>query len=178
VRQNGHLVEKDVLMKEVWPNELVEKGNLAQHIFLLRKALSEAAGSPKYIETVPRRVFRFVAAMIEAEEPDDDKGIDTLAVLPFFNASKYLNMEYLSDGITESIMNSLSILPQLKVIASSTVFRYKGVNVDPREVGRALGVRAVLMGRVQKLGERLVISAELVDVRDGSRIWGDQYHRK
>jgi TolB-like protein/TolA-binding protein len=109
---------------------------------------------------------------------DDDKGIDSLAVLPFFNGSNDLHMEYLSDGITESIMNSLSVLPQLKVIARSTVFRYKGMAVDPREVGRALGVRAVMMGRVQQRGERLVINAELVNVRDGSRIWGDQYHRK
>ncbi|PYT04692.1 MAG: hypothetical protein DMF60_14480 [Acidobacteria bacterium] len=178
VRKNGHLVEKDVLMKEVWPDEYVEKGNLAQHIFLLRKALGETIGGPSYIETVPRRGYRFVANMIEPENEDDNKGIDSLAVLPFFNVSDDLNMEYLSDGITEAIMNSLSLLPQLKVIARSTVFRYKGVDVDPREAGRALGVRAVMMGRVQQLGERLVISAELVNARDGSRIWGDQYHRK
>ena len=178
VRKNGHLVEKDVLMKEVWPDEYVEKGNLAQHIFLLRKALGETIGGPSYIETVPRRGYRFVANMIEPENEDDNKGIDSLAVLPFFNVSDELNMEYLSDGITEAIMNSLSLLPQLKVIARSTVFRYKGVDVDPREAGRALGVRAVMMGRVQQLGERLVISAELVNARDGSRIWGDQYHRK
>ena len=74
--------------------------------------------------------------MIEPDDTDDDNGIDSLAVLPFFNASNDLNMEYLSDGITESVMNSLSLLPQLKVIARSTVFRYKGVAVDPREVGR------------------------------------------
>jgi TolB-like protein/Tfp pilus assembly protein PilF len=179
VQKNGHLVEKDVLMKEVWPDEYVEEGNLAQQIFLLRRALGETLESPKYIETVPRRGYRFVAKVTgPEEEEDDDKGIDSLAVLPFFNGSDDLHMEYLSDGITESIMNSLSLLPQLKVIARSTVFRYKGMAVDPREVGRALGVRAVMMGRVQQLGERLVINAELVDVRDGSRIWGDQYHRK
>lgn len=178
VRRNGHLVEKNVLMKEIWPDEYVEEGNLAQHIFLLRRALGESIESPRYIETIPRRGYRFVAKLIDLDDEDDDKGIDSLAVLPFFNASNDLNMEYLSDGITESIMNSLSVLPQLRVIARSTVFRYKAVNVDPREVGRALGVRAVMMGRVQQVGERLVISAELINVRYGSRIWGDQYHRK
>jgi len=178
VRRNGHVVEKDVLMKEVWPDEYVEEGNLAQHIFMLRKALGESTESPGYIETVPRRGYRFVAALNEVEDEDHDKGIDSLAVLPFFNASDDPNMEYLSDGITESIMNSLSHLPQLKVMARSTVFRHKGPDVDPREVGHNLGVRAVMMGRVQQLGDHLVISAELVDVQDGSRIWGDQYHRR
>jgi TolB-like protein/Tfp pilus assembly protein PilF len=86
-------------------------------------------------------------------------------------------MEYLSDGITESILNGLSHLPQLKVTARSTVFRYKGAGIDPREAGHSLGVRTVMMGIVQQLGEHLVISAELVDVEDGSRIWG-KYHRR
>jgi TolB-like protein/Tfp pilus assembly protein PilF len=178
VRNNGHVVEKDVLMNEVWPDEYVEEGNLAQHIFTLRRALGESTENPRYIETVPRRGYRFVAKMIEPQTEAHDEGINSLAVLPFVNASNDPNMEYLSDGITESIMNSLSHLPQLKVMARSTVFRYKGAGIDPREAGHSLGVRAVMMGIVQQLGEQLVISAELVDVEDGSRIWGEQYHRK
>jgi len=181
VRNNGHVVEKDVLMNEVWPDEYVEEGNLAQHIFMLRRALGESTENPRYIETVPRRGYRFVAKMIEPQKEAHeahDEGINSLAVLPFINASNDPNMEYLSDGITESIMNSLSRLPQLKVMARSTVFRYKGAGIDPREAGHSLGVRAVIMGIVQQLGEQLVISAELVDVEDGSLIWGEQYHRK
>jgi adenylate cyclase len=177
VRNNGHLVEKEVLMNEVWPDEYVEEGNLAQHIFILRRALGESTGNTRYIETVPRRGYRFVAKMIEAEEEADDKGIVSLAVLPFVNASNDPNMEYLSDGITESIMNGLSHLPQLKVTARSTVFRYKGAGIDPREAGHSLGVRTVMMGVVQQLGEQLVISAELVDVEDGSQIWSE-HNRK
>jgi TolB-like protein/Flp pilus assembly protein TadD len=177
VRNNGHVVEKDVLMREVWPDEYVEEGNLAQHIFILRKALGESTDNPKYIETVPRRGYRFVAKMIEPEEKTDDKEIVSLAVLPFVNASDDPNLEYLSDGITESIMNGLSHLPHLKVTSRSTVFRYKGAGIDPREAGHSLGVRTVMMGIVQPLGEHLVISAELVDVEDGSRIWGE-YHRR
>jgi TolB-like protein/Tfp pilus assembly protein PilF len=177
VRQCGHVVEKDVLMKEVWPDEYVEEGNLAQHIFILRKALGESTEGPRYIETIPRRGYRFVAKLKEREDAQSNRSVESLAVLPFFNASNDPNMEYLSDGITESIMNSLSRFPQLKVMARSTVFRYRGVGIDPREVGHTLGVRAVMMGRVQQLGDHLVISAELVDVIDGSQIWGDQYHR-
>lgn len=177
VRNNGHVVEKDALMNEVWPDNYVEEGNLAQHIFILRRALGESTENAKYIETVPRRGYRFVAKMIEPGEDADDKGIVSLAVLPFVNASNDPNMEYLSDGITESIMNGLSHLPQLKVTARSTVFRYKGTGIDPREAGHSLGVRTVMMGVVQQLGEHLLISAELVDVEDGSRIWRESHKR-
>lgn len=107
-----------------------------------------------------------------------DDPIDSLAVLPLVNASQDPNAEYLSDGITESIINSLSQLPQLRVMARSTVFRYKGQEVDPIEVGNALDVRAVMLGRVLQLGEQLVIKAELVDVADGSHLWGAQYNRQ
>ena len=178
VRNNGRVVEKEVLMDEVWPDEYVEEGNLAQHIFILRRALGESTENPNYIETVPRRGYRFVAKMIEPGEKTDDKGIDSLAVLPFVNASNDPNMEYLSDGITEGVMHSLSGLPQLKVMARSTVFRYKGAGIDPQEAGHRLGVRAVMVGIVQQIGEHLVIRTELVDVEDGSRIWGEQYQRK
>lgn len=178
VRRSGHVVEKDVLMKEVWPDEDVEEGNLAQHVSTLRKALGGRSEGHEHIETLPRRGYRFVAALKEVENGVEGNEIDSLAVLPFLNASNDPNMEYLSDGIAESIMNSLSNLPQLKVMARSTVFRYKGPDIDAREVGRILGVRAVMVGRVQQLGGHLVISAELVDLRDGSRIWGDQYHRR
>src|SRR6266850_2409791 len=86
VRSSGHLVEKDVLMNEVWPDEDVEEGNLAQHIFMLRKALGESTESPRYIETVPRRGYRFVAEIIEREhEVRHKEWIDSLAVLPFLN---------------------------------------------------------------------------------------------
>jgi len=103
--------------------------------------------------------------------------IDSLAILPLANASADPNAEYLSDGITESIINNLSQLPQLRVMARSTVFRYKGKEVEARQVGRELSVRAVLMGRVLAIGDQLVIGAELVDTRDGSQLWGEQYNR-
>src|SRR6185295_8961450 len=173
----GHLVEKDVLMREVWPDEFVEEANLAQHIFMLRKALGESPNGPKYIETVPRRGYRFVA---EITHPTliDNHVINSLAILPFSNGSSDPEMQYLSDGITESVINSLSHLPQLRVMARSTVFRYQGADIQPQEIGQSLGVRAVMLGRVQQIGTQLVISVELVDSSDGARIWGDQYRRK
>ncbi|MDQ3818047.1 MAG: tetratricopeptide repeat protein, partial [Acidobacteriota bacterium] len=104
------------------------------------------------------------------------RAINSLAVLPFVNDGADPNAEYLSDGITESIIDSLSQLPKLRVMARSTVFRYKGREVDPQEVGRELNVQAVLAGRVQQQGGRLRIKVELVDVSDGSRLWGEQYN--
>jgi serine/threonine protein kinase/tetratricopeptide (TPR) repeat protein len=104
--------------------------------------------------------------------------IDSVAVLPFVNASADPNAEYLSDGITESLINSLSSLPHLKVMSRDSAFIYKGKDTDARTVGQALGVRAVLKGRVIQRGDDLQISAELVDGRDDSHIWGQQYSRK
>ncbi len=106
------------------------------------------------------------------------KTINSVAVLPFVNGSQNPNAEYLSDGLTESIISSLSQLPNLKVMSRSAVFRYKGQNVDPQEIGRRLGVGAVLTGTVDQIGDSLVIKTELIDVSDGSQLWGEQYNRK
>lgn len=106
------------------------------------------------------------------------KAIDSLAILPLMNAGEDQETEYLADGITESIINNLSQLPKLRVMARSTVFRYKGKPVDPQRVGQELGVRATLSGRVLQRGNLMIIRAELVDANDGSHLWGEQYSRK
>jgi RHS repeat-associated protein len=106
------------------------------------------------------------------------QSIDSLAVLPFVNVGGSPDAEYLSDGIAESLMDSLSELPNLKVMSHSAVFRYKGKEADPRAAGRELGVRAVLQGRITQRGDTLSVSAELVDVADNSHLWGEQYNRK
>jgi eukaryotic-like serine/threonine-protein kinase len=106
------------------------------------------------------------------------KIIDSLAVLPFENASRDPEHEYLSDGIAGSLINILATLPKLRVMAQSTVFRYKGRGIDPQDVGRELKVRAVLTGRIMQSGRSLRIGTELVDVATGSQLWGAQYDRK
>jgi TolB-like protein len=106
------------------------------------------------------------------------EAINSLAVLPFVNGSGDPNMEYLGDGISESLINSLSQLPNLKVISRDSAFSYKGNQVDAKTVGDALGVRAVFKGSVVQVGNSLAISAELIDARDDSHIWGEQYNRK
>src|SRR5215469_10582410 len=102
----------------------------------------------------------------------------SVAVLPFDNQNRDPNSDYLSDGITESIIHSLSQLSQLRVMARGTVFQYKGKEVDPRKVGRDLGVGAVVMGRLLQQGDNLTIQTELVNVSDGTELWGQRYNRK
>lgn len=192
VRNSGHLLEKDDLIRMLWPDSFVEEGSLSNNIFLLRKALGE---DPAFIETVPRRGYRFVGGVrqfpgattttlpekgLEASASGSaslvakarwpwrsraalgivaaallaslaalgwfyrgaglgGETIDSVAVLPFVNASADPNTEYLSDGITESLINSLSQLPHLKVMSRDASFRYKGKETDAQTVGRDLG---------------------------------------
>ncbi|HEX9983599.1 MAG TPA: protein kinase [Thermoanaerobaculia bacterium] len=110
--------------------------------------------------------------------PRRSKSIDSIAVLPLRNATNDPNAEYLSDGITEAIINKLSQLPKLKVMARSTVFRYKNRDADAQQVGRELRVRAVFTGRLAQLGDRFLINVELVDAADGSQLWGETYNRE
>jgi serine/threonine-protein kinase len=110
--------------------------------------------------------------------PRVSKTIGSIAVLPFENVSRDPENDYLSDGITGSLINNLATVPKLRVMAQSTVFRYKGREIDPQAVGRELNVRAVLTGRMMQSGGSLRIGTELVDVATGSQLWGAQFDRK
>lgn len=259
VQNSGHMLGKDELLKAVWPDSFVEEGNLTRNISTLRAALGENPNDHQYIETVPKRGYRFIAGVRELEdesaelpvaettghdvseeeglrsqgsieafhEPEIRSGdvprsawspeyifseiknhtrtaalalatvviagaavvyffyfakgsetIDSVAVMPFVNVNNDPNTEYLSDGISDSIINSLSQLPNLKVMSLSSTLRYKGRQTDPQAVGRELNVRAVLIGRLMQRGDGLSISTELVDVHDNRRLWGAQYNRK
>ena len=104
--------------------------------------------------------------------------IDSIAVLPFINESNNPDAEYLSDGISWSLSNSLSQLPQLKVISQSSTLQYKGKEIDPQEVANTLGVQAIVTGRIVRLGDNLEIRVELVEARQKIKLWGEQYNRK
>jgi len=104
--------------------------------------------------------------------------IDSVAVLPLANATSNSEMDYLADGITEGVINHLSRLPGLRVMARSTVFRYRGAQQDPLQIGRDLKVGAVIVGRLVQHGDTLNVETEMVDVSNGSQIWGEQYQRK
>jgi len=192
----GQLIEKDELMKEIWPDTIVEENNITVSMSVLRKILGEERFGREFIETVPRRGYRFVAEVKEIplspvktgigagtiepashELSEAESPIDSLAVLPVRGDSDDQNIEYLSDGITEAIINTLSQIPKLRVLARSTVFRFKAKDVDPHEVGKLLNVRAVTLIRVTHWADKLIIRSEMVRVSDGTQIWGQQYHR-
>ena len=133
-----------------------------------RKALAVAAGAVLLI------IALGIYFYLSRSRPT---AINSLAVLPFANASNDPGTEYLSDGITESLINSLSQLPALKVRSRNSVFHYKGQEADPQRVGRDLDVRAVLTGRVEHRGDQIAINVELIDTKDDSHLWGERYMR-
>ena len=131
-----------------------------------------------HLRSIPGATGPAPAAMVSGAPLGPGRAVDSIAVLPFANASRDPDTEYLSDGITESIINSLSQIGQLRVTPRSTAFRYKGQDRDPQAVGRELNVRMVLTGRLIQRGETLVVATELVDVIEGSQLWGERYNRK
>jgi DNA-binding winged helix-turn-helix (wHTH) protein/TolB-like protein/Flp pilus assembly protein TadD len=249
VESRGHIVEKDDLMRRVWPNTFVEEGNLTQNVSLLRKALGETASGPQFIETVPRRGYRFVAEVDESHNGDELRqtaltinptaseelipdtppvvtsvahpsflaranrrvpallisllavvliviavtyfggrgradeavaanAIQSIAILPFVDDSAGTDAEYLDEEIAESLVNSLSKLPKLRVVPRSVMVNYRGQKVDPRKVGEELNVRAIVTGRVHRHGDTISIQADLIDLESVSQIWGQHYDRR
>lgn len=199
VENSGRLVEKETLINAIWPDTAIGESTLSQNIFTVRKALGQTQGGHLYIETVPRHGYRFVEPVQLVSEQQDDaatpqphaaqpvvtdgaksgsEDINSLAVLPMKNASGDPNTEYISDGVTESLIYNLSRVPQLRVMARNTVFRYKEQGeVDAQQVGRELGVDVVLVGRIFQVEDKISVRIELVDVKDGWHLWGAQYDR-
>jgi serine/threonine protein kinase/Tfp pilus assembly protein PilF len=145
-------------------------------------SFTQVKSSRKYFISGAIAVIVLAAALFAAYfrrgRNDDNKKITSIAVLPFVNATADAGNEYLSDGLTESLISTLSQIPDLKVMARSTVFKFKGKEDDPQKIGQSLQVSAVLMGRVTQHGDTLGIQADLVSTLDGSELWGAHYERK
>src|SRR6516162_6589728 len=175
----GALVTKDELMARVWPGVVVEENNLHFHISSLRKALDADGKGESWIVTVPGRGYR----LLRPPEPpaagkaaaEASAGQPSLAVLPFNNLSGDPEQEYFADGMVEEIITTLSRIHWLFVIARNSTFAYKGQNVDVKRVGRELGVRYVLEGSVRKSGNRVRITAQLIDANTGAHLWADRF---
>src|SRR5215510_11310666 len=175
VKHAGQLVEKDELLKEVWPDTFVEENNLTQNIFTLRKALGDDRTDPKYIETVARRGYRFLATVTASA--NQSAGViyqsPVVAVFTVTNNTGDPELEYLADGITGNLINNLSRISNLRVMSRSTVTRYKMKDVEPQKAGKELRADAVLVGRINARLSGLTINVELVDVATGWQLCGN-----
>ena len=154
------------------PQAPVELGQIVAHC--LEKLPDDRFQSARDLAFNLRGLGSHPVAAVVAGAPD---AIDSLAVMPFVNASGNPDTEYLSDGIAETLINSLSQLPRLRVVPRSKVFRYKGHDIDHQTVGRQLNVRALLTGKVLQRGDTLNVQAELVDVHSDAQLWGERFHR-
>lgn len=163
VTSGGQLISKEELTRRVWDDAIVEEGSLTRNIYLLRKLLGEDV-----IETVPKAGYRFNVPV------QHRPGIASLAVLPFVDLGPD-NSEYLADGITEELIDAFAQLPDLKVVARTSVFQFKGCARDIREIGSELGVDAVLEGSIRRHGQQLRVVAQLNRTDDGFHIWSQAY---
>jgi DNA-binding winged helix-turn-helix (wHTH) protein/tetratricopeptide (TPR) repeat protein len=190
VENAGQLVGKDELLKEVWPDTFVEEANLSQNIFYLRRALGDDRAGPKYIETVTRRGYRFIATVriVETDENQSANGVHlqhelggavnhppVVAVLPFVNVMSDPELEYLVQGITDNVINNLSRISKLRVMSRSAVFRYTKREIDPQQAAKDLGAQIVLVGKINSQPGRHVIDVELVDAFTGWQLWGESF---
>ncbi|MCI0339511.1 MAG: winged helix-turn-helix domain-containing protein [Acidobacteria bacterium] len=256
VEHHGHVLCKDELMKIIWPDTIVEEGNLTQHIFTLRRVLGEGHGEQHYIETIPRRGYRFVAGVKDdwdkrteliveehthsnvtnedqeetgalvpsplkrmvsvsgelnrkfrwktgkralavsgllaglvvalfyfwgarlSNKPVPGAGLRSLAVLPFKEIGAEGDDPYLGLGMADVLITRLGSLRQVVVRPTNSVSRYTSPGRDPRVAGQELGVDAVLDGNIQRSGDRLRLTVQLVGVRDGARLWSEKFDEK
>ncbi|MGH8218826.1 MAG: winged helix-turn-helix domain-containing protein [Steroidobacteraceae bacterium] len=183
VERAGQLLDKSTLLKAVWPNVIVEENNLSQHLSALRHALGDGGDGERYIVTVPRRGYRFVAevritaALTSASERAREPSRASVAVLPFANLSGDAAKEYFGDGLAEELIHLLSRVPGLAVPARTSSFAYKGRSLNVQMIARQLRVATVLEGSVRSAGERVRVTAQLVDAVSGYHLWSQSYDR-
>jgi len=175
----GEVVTREELQRRLWPGDvIVDFDNALNSIIArLRRVLRDSVEQPRYIETLPKRGYRFLAPVMVKEPAERDRE-NSIAVLPFADLSPEKDQEYFCDGLAEELINSLSHIQSLRVAARTSAFSFKGKGLDIRKIGEALNVQAILTGSVRKSGETLRITAELVSVGDGYQLWCERYDRK
>jgi TolB-like protein/Tfp pilus assembly protein PilF len=178
LEQPGKVVQREELRKRIWPSDTFVDFDhgINNAIKRLREALGDTAETPRYVETLPRRGYRFVGNL-QASSPAPSSQIQSLAVLPLENLSPDPEQEYFTDGLTEALITSLAKVGALRVVSRTSAMHYKGVHRPVREIARELEVDAVVEGTVLRSGERVRISAQLIDARSDTHIWAESYER-
>ncbi|MBV9377957.1 MAG: winged helix-turn-helix domain-containing protein, partial [Alphaproteobacteria bacterium] len=185
VRNRGRVVSKDDLIEGVWGGRIVSDSALTTRLNAARKAVNDSGAAQRVIRTLARKGVRFVAEVTEDESlkaaaaaPDRSLVLPdkpSIAVLPFINLNGDPEQEYFADGMVEEIITALSRIRWLFVIARNSSFTYKGQVTDIKQVGRDLGVRYVLEGAVRKAGDRVRITAQLIDASNGAHLWAERF---
>ncbi|WP_407119240.1 winged helix-turn-helix domain-containing protein [Bradyrhizobium sp. LMG 9283] len=189
VQRGGAPVSKDALIEAAWPAVAVEESNLTVQIAALRRTLAAISGEARWIETLPRRGYRYVGPAAMTLPPDRATAAreqpslalpdrPSIAVLPFANLSGDAEQDYFADGMVDDIITGLSRINWLFVIARSSTFTYKGGAADVKQIGRELGVRYVLEGSVRKTGATVRITGQLIDASTGMHVWAERYDRR
>lgn len=179
VEHFGAVLAKEELMQAVWPDAAVEENNLNQNISILRRVLEDGGSKRRYIATVSGRGYQFVASVVANGAPAPARsGMPSVAVLPFVNVGGNAEYEYFADGLADELISALSKLPGVRVAARTSAFAFKGRQAHVREIASQLGVTLVLEGSVRKSGNRLRVSAQLVNAADGYQVWSERYDRE
>ena len=183
----GDVVTREELQKRIWPVDTFvdfDQG-LNNAVKKLREALGDAADKPRFIETLSKRGYRFIAEVEESSGisrvipgPLARTAVDSIAVLPFTSVSPDPADEFFADGMTEEIINALAQIDRLHVVARTSAFSFKGKHIDVRLVGKQLNVRTILLGSVRKAGNELRITTQLVNAEDGYHLWSDRFDRE
>jgi TolB-like protein/tetratricopeptide (TPR) repeat protein len=187
VENAGRLVEKDALLRRVWPDVAVEEGNLTTGVFSLRQVLDQDAGT-RHIETIPKRGYRFqmpvtvkTATPAGAAEPTETEAApveNSIAVMPFSDMSAARDHDYFCEGMAEEIINALGRVPDLRVASYTSSLRFKGKATDTQSIGRELRVSWLLEGSVRKSGDMVRIAVQLVRASDGFAAWSGRFDRQ
>jgi TolB-like protein/Tfp pilus assembly protein PilF len=171
----GEVVSREELRERIWPADTFvdfDQG-LSNAIKRLREALSDSAEKPRFIETIPRRGYRFIGSV--GKSPAG--AIESIAVLPLENLSRDPEQEYFADGLTEALITNLAKISALHVVSRTSAMQYKGVHKSLREIGRDLGVTGIVEGTVLRSGSQVRISVQLIDASSDSHLWAENYDR-
>ena len=183
----GAPVSKVALIEAAWPGRAIEDSNLTVQIAALRRVFEAIAGGANWIETLPRRGYRYVGPEVTTGHLSADAAVQTsalalpdkpsVAVLPFINLSGDPEQDYFADGMVEDIIAGLSRIKWLFVVARNSSFAYKGKALDVKRAGRELGVRYLLQGSLRKDGGRVRISAQMIEAETGGHLWTERFDR-
>src|SRR5882757_9828632 len=191
IRNRERVVSKDDLINAIWNGRIVTDAALTTRLNAARTAIGDSGDEQRLIKTLPRKGFRFVGTVREAQRPASVAVTDTpaqqpkpalpfpdrpsIAILPFTNLSSDPEQEYFADGMVDDIITALSRFKALFVIARNSSFTYQGRAVDVKQIGRELGVRYVLEGSVRKAAKRVRITGQLVDTATGAHLWAERF---